>query len=179
MDAVFSTINLHNSSLAIPFRPFASRCAARIPMGVAALPKPKKLAHTLAERQFSSLESVLAEGNIRPNRGRSSLDNFPVMPACSNSLPTPVHRQIDPAMEIARVIPACAPLGTAADRADPLPSSIAAIKETATIPVHRILITIKNPSRISLCGNREGYFRFPMRHHTPHFWAASILGRSA
>ena len=50
MDAVFKTMSLHSSLVAMPFLPEANRWAARIPIGVAALPKPRRLAHTLALR---------------------------------------------------------------------------------------------------------------------------------
>ena len=51
MDAVFKPMSLHISSLALAgFLGFFICFTARIPIGVAALPNPRKLAQILAER---------------------------------------------------------------------------------------------------------------------------------
>ena len=42
MEAVLRTMRRHSSSLAMPSLFFANRCAAAMPIGVAALPRPKK-----------------------------------------------------------------------------------------------------------------------------------------
>ena len=70
-----------------------------------------------------------------------------VRPTFSMSLPTPDHRQREPAMEIARVTPACAPDGMAAARSEPLPLTSA---DTTEMPKRRAqiqLIIIAFPSR--------------------------------
>lgn len=156
MDAVFRTMSLHNSFDAMPsFRLRARHCAAWIPIGVAAFPSPRKLAQIFALKQEARYGSFLEEGNTRPSSGPSSLDNKPVKPAFSISLPTPVQRQIEPANDMASVMPACAPCGMAAASSLPRPKRIDATKEIATIPVNIQLITmsippINQPMRLSV-----------------------------
>ena len=140
MDAVFKTISRHSSALATGFAP-ASRFAAWIPMGVAAFPRPKKLAHTLLLKKPASTGSFRKEGNILPKIGRSTLESMAVTPPFSISFPTPVQRQIEPAKEIAKVIPFCAPWLTAPERASPRPVQMAAMTESPTMPIHTQLIT--------------------------------------
>ena len=73
MDAVLRTINRHSSSPAMPsVRLDAIRCAACIPMGVAALPSPRKLAQMLALKTPASFLSVRVEGKTLCKNGRSS-----------------------------------------------------------------------------------------------------------
>jgi hypothetical protein len=51
------------------------------------------------------------------------------------SVPTPVHRQMEPAREMARVIPAWAPVATAPDSWGPLP--VMREKKTLSTPMAR------------------------------------------
>jgi hypothetical protein len=111
-------------------------------MGVAALPSPKRFAHTLALRWFANMGSLFEVGKSRPNMGRSSLLTARDMPAFSINAPTPDQRQIAPAIETARVTPLCAPCVTAPASALALPENAAPIREKRSIPVHIQLITM-------------------------------------
>ena len=92
MDAVLRTISLHNSSVAIcGWEGSLRRFAARIPEGVAALPKPRKLAQTLVLKCCIRMESFRVLGNSRWSAGRSSAASLAVRPVRSISLPTPAH----------------------------------------------------------------------------------------
>jgi hypothetical protein len=64
------------------------------------------------------------------------------MPACSISLPTPVHKHIDPARDRARVIPPWAPWSTPDASSLPRPDRNPQRIETVKIPVHIQLMTI-------------------------------------
>ena len=103
-EAVFSTTKRHSSSEASA-RPSAIRTAARMPMGVAALPSPSKLADTLALRAARVSRSCQAFGKSRERMGESSRDSFSEAPLYSISRETPHQRHIGPAMESASVIP--------------------------------------------------------------------------
>ena len=147
MDAVCKTISLHISSVASPGRSLRIiRLTLRIPIGVAAFPDPNRLAQIFVLRLERRALSVLAEGNSLYSIGRRSLESCCVRPMCSISYRAPVHRQIEPAMDRARVTPAWAPAGTAAAISVPVPKISAEVKETAKIPVYIQLMTIVSPS---------------------------------
>ena len=150
MDAVFSTINRQSSFVAI-FLPFANLRAAWIPIGVAAFPKPRKLAQILLLKYPARTGSFSVEGKTRFKIGRSSLDKKVVKPAFSITLPTPDQRQIEPAMEKARVTPAWAPWGIAAARVEPFPKIKDATREIAKMPINIQLITT-SITHITICG---------------------------
>ena len=81
MDAVLSTARRHSSSDAASLPESAcSRCAARIPAGVAALPSPSRFALMLQESSPASSGSLRDEGNSRPSTGRSARESFSVSP---------------------------------------------------------------------------------------------------
>ena len=123
----------------------AMALAALIPAGVAALPRPRKLAQIFPDSSSARTASVLVPGKIRFRTGRRSLPMAAVSPACFISLPMPVHRQREPAMEMARVTPAWAPEGITAASSAPLPISRAQKVEMKNIP-HKIqLKTIPIP----------------------------------
>ena len=125
MDAVFKTMKRHISLLAqVGFAGSVISLTARIPIGVAALPSPRKLAQILELKWWESLGFVRVEGNRRFVNGRKRAEMYSVKPVLSVSFPTPVHRQTAPAMERESCIPACAPVGIAAARALPFPKNI-------------------------------------------------------
>jgi hypothetical protein len=143
MDAVFSTMSLHSWSVATPGRVGSTiRLAARIPMGVAALPNPSMLAQMLALRSRESIGSVFAPGNRKHKNGRRIFERTPVILALSIRFPIPDQRQMDHAMAMARVIPLCAPSMVAAARSVLLSSIMEATSERNTNIV-QIKLTIK------------------------------------
>jgi hypothetical protein len=54
----------------------------------------------------AELRILFVPGKMKFKRGPRNRDSRPVRPILSMRLPTPLHRQMDPAMEIATVIPA-------------------------------------------------------------------------
>jgi hypothetical protein len=110
-------------------------CATWIPIGVAALPNPKILAQILALRLQAREESFFEDGNSLLRIGFKIFARVPVKPAFSMSLPTPDQRQIEPAIEIAKVNPACAPWVTPEASAPLFPVRKAHKQEIAKIPV--------------------------------------------
>src|SRR5699024_11027212 len=97
------------------------RLVAAIPIGVAALPRPRRLAQTLAEMRLPTLASRRALGNSRSITGLKKRARMRLRPAFSITCPTPDQRHTAPAMENVRVTPACAPSNTAWDKAPPVP----------------------------------------------------------
>ena len=70
MEAVFMTTSLQRPSVArVGSFGSRSRPAARMPMGVAALPNPRRFAVTLPLRCFASSGSVRLAGNSRFRMG--------------------------------------------------------------------------------------------------------------
>ena len=69
-------------------------------------------------------------------------DRKPVTPAFSMTRPNPDQRQREPAMDIPRVIPACAPWGMEAARESRVPVSKAKPQETKSRPHQIQLITM-------------------------------------
>ena len=104
-------------------------------MGVAALPSPRKLAQILALKSFASAGSFFVDEKTRFRKGGSRVDNLSVIAFRSISDPTPVHRQMEPDMEMASEMPLCAPAGTAAASSAPFPVIIAKKNEVVRIPV--------------------------------------------
>jgi hypothetical protein len=92
-------------------------------------------------RDIEGLVDVL--GKSRLSTGCSSFDSLSVIPTVSSSLPTPDHRQMAPAMEIASSTPAWAPVSTEAARAGVALLRMAQIRLRASIPVQILLMTIK------------------------------------
>jgi hypothetical protein len=84
--------------------------------------------------------------NIRCSSGRSSLASSPVIPVRSMTLPTPLHRQSTPAMEIAKVIPLWAPWSTAEGRAAKVFVKYEQMTESSKNTVKIQLITILHTS---------------------------------
>jgi len=106
MDAVFSTIRRHNSSEAVlPGMLPASLFAASIPRGVAAFPSPRKFAQTFPLSLPAKIGLLFAEGKMRYRIGDSVFDKNLVIPLRSITFPIPDHKQIEPAIEMARVTP--------------------------------------------------------------------------
>lgn len=106
-----------------------------MPMGVAALPNPRRFAQILADRLLDNALSCRVEGNSRFRPGPSQRESRAVIPMLSISAPTPDQRQMDPAMEMATVMPDWAPWAMAADNALPRPSRAAKRKDMKKIPV--------------------------------------------
>ena len=101
MEAVFITTKRHSSSVArVGSEGSLSRPAARMPMGVAALPRPSRFAVTLPLSCFASSGSCRNEGNRRPRMGRSPFASTVVSPTRSISFPSPAHRARGPAMDM-------------------------------------------------------------------------------
>ena len=117
------------------------------PGGVAAFPSPRKLAQMLALKAPANCLSFFVEGKRRSITGRNSRARASVRPIFSISRPTPDQRHSDPAMEIARVIPAWAPCITPAESCCPRPVRKAQRIDPASSTVQTTLITIAHPSR--------------------------------
>ena len=98
IEAVFSTTSVHSSLLAVPPQPSAIRLAARIPRGVAALPRPSRLADTLPDSAASVSGSLHARGSSRPSRGRNRRLRLSMRPLAFMMDMTPLHRHRTPAM---------------------------------------------------------------------------------
>ena len=114
MEAVLSTTSRHSSSLAVPPQFRAIRRAAWMPSGVAALPRPRRFAETLAETAASVSSSRLALGSRRRSSGRNSAAMRRDRPQTFRISMTPLQRQRMPAIE------------RLSSRADWAPSSAAA-----------------------------------------------------
>ena len=90
--------------------PPAMRRAARMPSGVAALPRPSRLADTLADTAARVSGSRLARGSSRPRAGRRAAASFRLRPQRLISSITPLHRHSTPAMAMHSSTAAPAPL---------------------------------------------------------------------
>ena len=179
MEAEFNTIRRHSSSDACPGLRAANRLAASIPGGVAALPSPRKLAQILVLKAPARALSSRVEGNSRCITGRSSRESFSVSPNLSMARPIPAQRHSDPAMEIARVTPLCAPCITAAESADARPLTAAQTTEAQTSAAHTQLITIKNPPAEDYAAGILFIRSHPGRRRTPRSWEAPAPAPSA
>ena len=122
IEAVLSTTKRHSSSEAGPPRPAMAR-AARIPAGVAALPKPRRFALTFSETAAISSRSIPAFGKSRFSRGPKALARAAEIPQRSISSITPLHRQTPPESAIQKRSASSAPSMTAAPAAWVLPET--------------------------------------------------------
>ena len=124
-EALFITMRRHISSVAslLPETSFI-RFTAFTPMGVAALPRPRRLADKLAQRKPIVRSSLAAVGKSLRSMGRSRRVSFCISPDASISFASALHRQIAPAMENTSVIALCAPESAAAPTACALPVRI-------------------------------------------------------
>ena len=149
-DAVFNTIKRHISSEAQPVpESWHIRCTAAIPIGVAALPNPRRLAARLPHKAFLAASSPQACGNNRRRSGRSRWDNRSFRPAASIAVQSPLQRQRGPASVIASCTPADAPSRMDADKRAVWPVNTAQTVENKKIAVQMIDRTIP-PSVILL-----------------------------
>ena len=126
------------------------RRAARMPRGVAALPRPSRLADTLADTAARVSGSRLARGRSRRRAGRSSAASFPERPQRDMISMTPLHRHSTPAMAMHSCTAAPAPSRAAAPTASMVPFHAAKISDTAAIPVQiqAIAICIPPPAHV-------------------------------
>ena len=99
MEAVLSTTSRHSSSLATPSQPRAMRQAARMPRGVAALPRPRRLAEVLAETAARVSGSRQALGSSRRSTGRNTRARPSERPQAFMISMTPLQRHMTPAMD--------------------------------------------------------------------------------
>ena len=136
MEAVFSTTSRHSSSLATPPQPRAILRAARMPRGVAALPRPSRLADTLADTAARVSLSWLASGSSRRSRGRKARARLPERPQTFMISITPDHRHSTPAMDRLSSTALWAPERAASDTASMRPVAAPNSRERRTIPPH-------------------------------------------
>ena len=144
MEAVFSTTSRHSSSLATPSQPLAMRRAARMPSGVAALPRPSRLAETLAEMAASVSSSRLASGSSRRSRGRKVRASPWEIPQTFMISMIPLHKHSIPAMETLRSMADWAPAMAAFATSSRFPDRMPNIRDSTTIPVQIQAIAIRN-----------------------------------
>jgi len=109
MEAVFMTTSIHSSSEARPPARRAMPFAALIPAGVAAFPRPRRLALTFSDREDIISSSREQPGNSRDRRGDKSRDSPADMPHCCISSITALHRQRLPVMLRQKLTAAWAP----------------------------------------------------------------------
>ena len=151
MEAVFSTTRRHRSSLATPPHPRAMRRAARMPRGVAAFPRPSRLADMLADRAARVSWSREACGSSRRRRGRKIRANPAERPQAFMISMTPLHRHRIPAMEIPRSTAEAAPSMAASATASICPVRMPKIRDSTTIPhqiqVIAISVFLRRPQR--------------------------------
>lgn len=108
IDAVFSTTSLQSSSLAgSPRR--AMPCAARMPAGVAALPRPRRFALTFSLMAAMIPPSRDESGNSLRSRGASRRVSALTAPLRSSSSITALHRQTAPKSSKVKLTAAEAP----------------------------------------------------------------------
>ena len=148
MEAVFSTTSRHSSFPAVPGRSErrAIPCAAFMPMGVAALPRPRKLAETFAASASSVSVSCEARGKSLPSAGRSSLDSADMTPERRMTSMTPHHRQIRPPVPIITCTAAGAPSSAARPVSAPFPLSAPHTMDTTRAAAHILDILFIPPN---------------------------------
>ena len=142
MEAVFSTTRRHSSSLAMPPQPLAILRAARIPRGVAALPKPSRFAETLADTAARVSGSLLALGRSRRRSGRNSRASPAERPQAFMISITPLHRHSTPAMARLSSTADRAPSSAAFATASRFPVRSPKANDSVTIPVQTHAISI-------------------------------------
>ena len=137
IDAVFKTTSLHSSFDASPGG--ASRaisCAARIPIGVAALPRPSRFALTFAESGCKTASCRALSGNRRRSIGLSACDSASASPEALISSITAHHRQTAPPITMHNSMAACAPSSAACCTCPTVPFRHPKRTETTIIAVH-------------------------------------------
>lgn len=135
MDAVFMATRRHCSLVAMPVPSFMARQAS-IPIGVAAFPRPRRLAVTLAQRAEKPSGLCRSVGKRCPSSGESSLDRFSRKPLRRISSPTPHQRHMGPANASESSMAVVAPSMAALDTAPAVPKRIPQRMDIRTIPVH-------------------------------------------
>ena len=122
MDAVFITTSRQSWSVArVASDGSRSRPAARMPMGVAALPSPRRLAVTFALRCPASSGSRRLWGKRNPRIGERTRASTAVIPTRSISFPRPAQRASGPAVATHSSTAWTAPLVRAAAVSAPRP----------------------------------------------------------
>ena len=124
IDAVLMTTNMHMSSVATPgvrLRASSLFMAAR-PKGVAAFERPKRFAVILITMALFASEPSGREGNRILVMGESKRSIFLVIPACSATSNSPVHRHIMPMRDITIWVALSAPENTLAVTASVVPA---------------------------------------------------------
>lgn len=144
-EAVFAITSIHISSDAY-FEPFI-RCsprAARMPAGVAALPKPRRFAEILAH--ISPMMSLwfFAAGNIKPTAGRIKRASFSISPLLRITSIMPLQNMTIPPMDRHSSHAAAAPSITEAASCSIRPLTAAQTRETSIIPVQSFPIIRQN-----------------------------------
>ena len=142
MEAVFSTTSRHSSSLATPPQPFAILLAARMPRGVAALPRPRRFADTLADTAARVSGSLQALGRSLRRTGRNSRASPAERPQAFMISMTPLQRQRTPAMARLSSMADRAPSSAAFATASRFPERRPKTSESVTIPVQTHAISI-------------------------------------
>ena len=145
MEAVFNTTRVHSSLLAVPPQPSAIRLAARMPRGVAALPKPSRLADTLPDSAARVSGSWHARGRRRPSRGRNRRLRPSMSPLAFMMDITPLHRHRTPAIRRHSSTAAAAPSRAAFPTAPTVPFIRPKTTDAVTISVHTQAIAIPIP----------------------------------
>ena len=120
-EAVLVTTSMQSPSDATPGVRSAMRRAASSPRGVAALPRPSRLADRLALTASITLPSRAKSGYSRRMAGRSSLDSPRAIPERSITSMTPIHRHSTPIMDRHSSTPAAAPSSAPLATAGPFP----------------------------------------------------------
>ena len=120
-DAVFITTSRHSSSRARVSPRRTMPLAARIPAGVAALPRPRRFALTFSDRAAMTALSCPLAGNRRMSTGRSRRESHAAAPLRSKSSATALHRHTAPPIEMQKLTAAPAPSSTALPACAALP----------------------------------------------------------
>ena len=137
------------------------RRAARMPAGVAALPRPSRLALTLALRAERVSGSLPARGSRRRRMGRRRRLRSAAIPLRCISSSTPDQRHSAPVMASTSSTAAPAPSRAAAVTAGRRPVQAPQSSEEVTISVQKIPIaTADRPlSWVSVRGEGGGYLQ--------------------
>ena len=110
--------------------------AARIPIGVAALPRPSRFALTFAESGCKTASCRALSGNRRRSIGLSACDSASASPEAFISSITAHHRQTAPPIAMHNSMAACAPSSAACCTCPTVPFRHPKITETTIIAVH-------------------------------------------
>ena len=151
IEAVFKTTRRHSSFDATPSG--ASRaisCAARTPMGVAALPSPKRFALTFAESGCIISCLPAHSGKSLDSSGRSAADSRSASPETCISSITAHHRHTAPPMARHSSNAARPPSSAAAATSRAVPTAHPNMTDTTIMTVHMTPINIYNHPTILL-----------------------------